>query len=71
MKKLSSFSFNFCKQQFFPWTFNVVYDILMFNLTRYKIFQVTGANKGVGFAAVRGLCKQFDGDVYLTGKSVS
>ncbi|KAK3591763.1 hypothetical protein CHS0354_019535 [Potamilus streckersoni] len=29
---------------------------------------VTGANKGIGFAIVRGLCKQFDGDVYLTGK---
>ena len=31
-------------------------------------FQVTGANKGVGFAIVRGLCKKFDGDVFLTGK---
>ena len=34
-------------------------------------FQVTGANKGVGFAIVRGLCKKFDGDVFLTGKFVS
>ena len=31
-------------------------------------FKVTGANKGIGYAIVRGLCKQFDGDVYLTGK---
>jgi len=29
---------------------------------------VTGANKGIGFAIVRGLCKQFKGDVYLTCK---
>ena len=35
----------------------------------HTMFQVTGANKGVGFGCVRGLCKQFDGDVYLTGKT--
>ncbi|KAL3880692.1 hypothetical protein ACJMK2_032912 [Sinanodonta woodiana] len=29
---------------------------------------VTGANKGIGFAIVRGLCKQFDGDVILTAR---
>ena len=29
--------------------------------------QVTGANKGIGYAIVRGLCKQFNGDVILTG----
>lgn len=29
---------------------------------------VTGSNKGIGFAIVRGLCKQFDGDVYLTAR---
>ena len=34
-------------------------------------FQVTGANKGVGFAIVRGICKKFNGDVFLTGKFVS
>ena len=33
------------------------------------MFQVTGANKGVGFGCVRGLCKQFDGDVYLTARN--
>ncbi|XP_060070223.1 carbonyl reductase [NADPH] 1-like [Ylistrum balloti] len=30
---------------------------------------VTGANKGVGFAIVRGLCKQFKGDVFLTARN--
>jgi carbonyl reductase 1 len=30
---------------------------------------VTGGNKGVGFAIVKGLSKSFDGDVYLTARS--
>ncbi|XP_070197436.1 carbonyl reductase [NADPH] 1-like isoform X2 [Littorina saxatilis] len=30
--------------------------------------KVTGSNKGVGFAIVRALCKQFDGDVILTSR---
>jgi len=29
---------------------------------------VTGANKGIGLGVVRGLCKQFKGDVYLTSR---
>ncbi|XP_050188838.1 carbonyl reductase [NADPH] 1 [Myiozetetes cayanensis] len=29
---------------------------------------VTGGNKGIGFAIVRALCKQFQGDVYLTAR---
>ena len=29
---------------------------------------VTGGNKGIGLAVVRGICKQFDGDVYLTSR---
>ena len=33
----------------------------------FFFLQVTGGNKGIGFAIVRGLCKAFDGDVYLTG----
>ncbi|XP_046974062.1 carbonyl reductase [NADPH] 3-like [Vanessa cardui] len=33
-----------------------------------KIAVVTGANKGIGFAIVRGLCKRFDGVVYLTSR---
>ncbi|KAJ7320562.1 hypothetical protein JRQ81_020073 [Phrynocephalus forsythii] len=31
---------------------------------------VTGSNKGIGFAIVRALCKQFSGDVYLTARDV-
>lgn len=33
-----------------------------------KVAVVTGANKGIGFAIVRGLCKRFDGLVYLTSR---
>lgn len=29
---------------------------------------VTGANKGIGFAIVKALCKKFDGTVYLTSR---
>lgn len=35
-----------------------------------KVAIVTGANKGIGFAIVRGLCKRFDGVVYLTARDV-
>lgn len=34
-----------------------------------KVALVTGSNKGIGFAIVRLLCKQFDGDVYLTARN--
>ncbi|KPJ14621.1 Carbonyl reductase [NADPH] 1 [Papilio machaon] len=33
-----------------------------------KVAVVTGGNKGIGFAIVRGLCKRFEGDVYLTSR---
>lgn len=33
-----------------------------------KVAVVTGSNKGVGFAIVRALCKEFDGDVFLTAR---
>ncbi|CAH0731575.1 unnamed protein product, partial [Brenthis ino] len=33
-----------------------------------KIAVVTGANKGLGFAIVKGLCKKFVGTVYLTSR---
>ena len=33
-----------------------------------RVAVVTGSNKGIGFAIVRGLCKQFTGDVYLTAR---
>ena len=32
--------------------------------------KVTGGNRGIGFATVRGLCKEFKGDVYLTGECI-
>ncbi|XP_066263129.1 carbonyl reductase [NADPH] 1-like [Euwallacea similis] len=35
-----------------------------------KLAIVTGSNKGIGFAIVKGLCKEFDGDVYLTARNV-
>ena len=34
-----------------------------------KVAVVTGSNKGIGFAIVRGLAKAFDGDVYLTSRN--
>ncbi|GFN81591.1 carbonyl reductase [NADPH] 1 [Plakobranchus ocellatus] len=36
-----------------------------------KVAVVTGGNKGLGFGIVRGLCKSFDGDVYLTARNES
>ncbi|XP_030058064.1 carbonyl reductase [NADPH] 1-like [Microcaecilia unicolor] len=33
-----------------------------------RVAVVTGSNKGIGFAIVRALCKQFTGDVYLTAR---
>ncbi|XP_021378309.1 carbonyl reductase [NADPH] 1-like [Mizuhopecten yessoensis] len=34
-----------------------------------RVAVVTGSNKGIGYAVVRGLCKQFDGDVYVTARN--
>lgn len=33
-----------------------------------RVAVVTGSNKGIGLAIVRALCKQFEGDVYLTAR---
>ncbi|XP_002734824.1 carbonyl reductase [NADPH] 1-like [Saccoglossus kowalevskii] len=33
-----------------------------------RVAVVTGSNKGIGFAIVRALCKEFDGYVYLTAR---
>lgn len=33
-----------------------------------KVAVVTGSNKGLGFAIVKGLCQRFDGIVYLTAR---
>lgn len=30
---------------------------------------MTGSNKGIGYAIVRGICKQFKGDVFLTARN--
>ena len=35
-----------------------------------KVAIVTGGNKGIGFAIVKGLAKVFDGDVFLTARNV-
>ena len=34
-----------------------------------RIAVVTGANKGIGYAIVKGLAPKFNGLVYLTGNS--
>jgi carbonyl reductase 1 len=36
-------------------------------MSQQNVAVVTGANKGIGYAIVRGLALQFDGVVYLTG----
>uniref|UniRef100_A0A3B4BDJ9 carbonyl reductase (NADPH) n=1 Tax=Periophthalmus magnuspinnatus TaxID=409849 RepID=A0A3B4BDJ9_9GOBI len=33
-----------------------------------KVAVVTGSNKGIGLSIVRALCKQFEGDVYVTAR---
>ncbi|XP_061601523.1 carbonyl reductase [NADPH] 1-like [Cololabis saira] len=35
-----------------------------------RVAVVTGSNKGIGLAIVEALCKQFQGDVYLTARDV-
>jgi len=34
------------------------------------VIQVTGGNKGIGFAIVKALCQQYDGNVYLTARDI-
>ena len=46
-----------------------VVDIWRMAVSSTKVAVVTGANKGIGLAIVRGLCKRFSGDVYLTARS--
>ncbi|TKC46402.1 hypothetical protein EI555_005952, partial [Monodon monoceros] len=36
-----------------------------------RVALVTGANKGIGFAIVRDLCRQFPGDVVLTARNTA
>ncbi|NXY62113.1 CBR1 reductase, partial [Callaeas wilsoni] len=40
-------------------------------MSNVQVAVVTGSNKGIGFAIVRALCKQFQGDVYLTSRDPS
>jgi len=35
------------------------------------VIQVTGGNKGIGFAIVKALCQQYDGNVYLTARDTT
>ncbi|GJQ71694.1 hypothetical protein Trydic_g11388 [Trypoxylus dichotomus] len=36
-----------------------------------KVAIVTGSNKGIGYAVVKGLCQKFNGVVYLTSRNVA
>ncbi|XP_012230090.2 carbonyl reductase [NADPH] 1 [Linepithema humile] len=36
-----------------------------------RVAVVTGSNKGIGFAIVKDLCQQYDGNVYLTARDVT
>ncbi|KAK9718122.1 short chain dehydrogenase [Popillia japonica] len=43
----------------------------MSTITNTKVAIVTGANKGIGYAVVKGLCKKFDGVIYLTSRNTA
>ncbi|XP_011062688.1 PREDICTED: carbonyl reductase [NADPH] 3-like [Acromyrmex echinatior] len=36
-----------------------------------RVAVVTGGNKGIGFAIVKALCQQYDGNVYLTARDIT
>jgi carbonyl reductase 1 len=40
-------------------------------MSSQKVAVVTGGNKGIGYAIVKGLCEKFGGVVYLTARDVS
>lgn len=44
--------------------------MFIINFPPLSLFEVTGANKGIGYAIVNKLCSVFDGIVYLTGESI-
>ncbi|CAG9762022.1 unnamed protein product [Ceutorhynchus assimilis] len=37
----------------------------------HKVAVVTGSNKGIGYAIVKGLCEKYDGNVYLTARDIT
>ena len=39
----------------------------MHKMNNVRVAVVTGSNKGIGFEIIKRLCKEFNGDVYLTG----
>ncbi|XP_050506928.1 carbonyl reductase [NADPH] 3-like [Diabrotica virgifera virgifera] len=41
-----------------------------YKMSLQKVAVVTGGNKGIGYAIVKGLCERFDGLVYLTARDV-
>lgn len=45
-----------------------MFDVINWHIFCYIFIQVTGSNKGIGFAIVRELCVKFDGVVYLTSR---
>lgn len=54
-----------------------VFLMSIYNVSSYcvsdmstRVAVVTGSNKGIGLAVVQALCKQFEGDVYLTARDV-
>jgi len=56
------------EQQHYSLTLHsLVLSLLVSRTMRVAI--VTGSNKGIGLAIVRGMCRQFDGDVYLTSRN--
>ena len=61
-----SFISNFMKIEVHVRIMVYMYTFVLFSVSFLCFFQVTGSNKGVGYAIVRALCKEFKGDVYMT-----
>lgn len=49
--------------------FGIILDGFMV-VVSFLFFQVTGGNKGIGYAIVKGLCQKYLGKVYLTSRDV-
>ena len=46
----------------------ILFIFLHFSILHFLLYQVTGSNKGIGFAIIKELCAKFDGIVYLTSR---